>query len=94
MPYIFVLPHNLVHVFLLSVLDLTAKILKEKQVQVDLICVLHRLSRVCRLANHPVSYLRVENFLTLDVMLVLQSTTIFNEVVENFYNLFRLQNVA
>ena len=80
--------------FLLSVLNFATKILEEKQIQVDLICVLYRLGRVCRLANHPVSYLRVENFLTLNAMLVLQRTAIFHEVVENFYHFFRLQHLA
>lgn len=87
-PYIFVLPHNLVHVFLLSVLNFAAKILEEKQVQADLVCMFQLLGRVCGLANDPVSYLRVKYLLTLDFVLVLQSTAVFNEVVKNFNYFF------
>jgi len=40
-PYVFVLPHDLVHLFLLSVLNFTAKIFEQKQVETDLVSLLH-----------------------------------------------------
>jgi len=93
-PYIFILPHDLVHLLLLGILNFAAKIFKQEKVEANLVSLFQRLVRICGLANYPVCYLCIEYFLTLDSVLVLESAAVFNEVMKNFNDFFRLQHVA